>query len=60
MDENLPAAFKGKVALLPSGVAGDDAAILGAGALIWNELRKQGSPLGSPVPARGTAPETYP
>jgi len=59
MDENLPAAFKGKVALLPSGVAGADAAILGAGALIWNELRKQSSPLGSPVPARGTEPETY-
>lgn len=58
MDENLPVAFKGKVALLPSGVAGTDAAILGAGALIWNELRKQENPLGSPVPARGTEPQT--
>lgn len=56
MDENLPVAFKGKVALLPSGVAGTDAAILGAGALIWNELRKQGTPLASPLAARGTAP----
>jgi len=54
MDESLPHAFKGKVALLPSGVTGTDAAILGAGALIWNELRKRGNPLGSPVPARGT------
>jgi glucokinase len=53
MDENLPHAFRGKVALLPSGVAGTDAAILGAGALVWNELRKQGNPLGSPVPVRG-------
>lgn len=53
MDDNLPHAFRGKVALLPSGVAGTDAAILGAGALIWNELRKQGNPLGSPVPGGG-------
>lgn len=52
MEENLPHAFKGKVALLPSGVTGADAAILGAGALIWNELSKRASP----VPARG--PET--
>jgi glucokinase len=52
MEENLPQAFRGKAALLPSGVAGTDAAILGAGALIWNELRKRGNALGSPVPAR--------
>ena len=44
MDENLPQAFKGKVALLPSGVGGTDAAILGAGALIWNELRTRANP----------------
>jgi glucokinase len=50
MDDNLPLAFKGKVALLPSGVVGTDAAILGAGALIWDELRKRSTPLGSPVP----------
>ena len=54
MDDNLPQAFKGKVALLPSGVAGTDAAILGAGALIWNELRKQGHPLGRPLAGRGS------
>ena len=53
MDENLPKAFKGKVALLPSGVMGTEAAILGAGALIWNELRKRG---GSTVPFRGVEP----
>ena len=52
MAASLPHFFKGKVALLPSGVAGTDAAILGAGALIWNELRKRGNALGSPVPAR--------
>ena len=38
MDENLPDAFKGRTPLLPSGVRGADAAILGAGALLWNEL----------------------
>lgn len=48
MDANLPDIFKGKIPLLPSGVPGTDAAILGAGALIWNELRK----LPSGTPAR--------
>jgi glucokinase len=52
MEASLPPFVKGKVALLPSGLAGTDAAILGAGALIWNELRKRGNALGSPVPAR--------
>jgi len=50
MDENLPDAFRGKIPLLPSGVQGADAAILGAGALMWNELRRQGNPLGHPAP----------
>jgi glucokinase len=40
MEENLFPGFKGKVALLASGVAGADAAILGAGALIWNDLSR--------------------
>lgn len=59
MEANLPRAFKGKAALLPSGVAGTDAAILGAAALIWNELRKRESPLASPVPARGSKTATF-
>jgi glucokinase len=32
--------FKNKVKLLPSGLSGGNAAILGASALIWNELEK--------------------
>jgi glucokinase len=43
MDANLPAPFKGQVRLLPSGVTDADAAILGAGALIWNQLRPPGA-----------------
>lgn len=50
LDGNLPDIFKGKIPLLPSGVPGVDAAILGAGALIWTELRKQGNPPGRPAP----------
>ena len=50
MDENLPEMFKGKIPMLPSGVPGADAAILGAGALIWSELRQQGHPSGRPAP----------
>jgi len=60
MAASLPHFFKGTVALLPSGVAGTDAAILGAGALIWNELRKRGNDLGSPVPARNLAQRARP
>ena len=55
LDAGLPHFFKGKVALQPSGLAGSDAAILGAGALIWNELRRRGNAPGSPVPARGNS-----
>jgi glucokinase len=50
LDASLPDIFAGKIPLLPSGVAGDDAAILGAGALVWTELRKQGNPPGRPAP----------
>ena len=39
MDESLPPAFRGRTVLLPSGVKDTDAAILGAGALIWKKLR---------------------
>ena len=35
MEENMLAVFKGKVKLLPSGIEGKNAAILGASALIW-------------------------
>lgn len=37
MEENLLFTFKGKVKLLPSGIQGKNAAILGASALIWQE-----------------------
>ncbi len=38
MEENMMPVFKNKVKLLPSGLQGKNAAVLGAGALIWNEL----------------------
>ena len=41
LEEHLPLIFKGKVAVLPSGLAGADAAIQGAGALIWSELKQK-------------------
>jgi glucokinase len=50
MEESLPDVYKGKIALLPSGVEGTDAAILGAGALVWNELRQRGSLPDHPSP----------
>jgi glucokinase len=50
MEESLPDVYKGKIALLPSGVEGTDAAILGAGALVWNELRQRGSLPDHPAP----------
>jgi glucokinase len=46
MDENLPEPFSGKIPLLPSGVEGTDAAILGAAALMWTDLRWQGASAG--------------
>jgi glucokinase len=39
MDASLPADCRGKVPLLPSAFNGSEAAILGAGALIWTELQ---------------------
>jgi glucokinase len=38
MEACLPDAYQGKIALLPSGLEDADAAILGAAALMWNEL----------------------
>ena len=38
MEENLMEIYKGKVKLLPSGMPEKDAAILGAAALIWQEI----------------------
>ena len=49
LEENLPLIFKGTVRVLPAELAGTDAAIQGAGALIWNEL-KQGGADGVPLP----------
>lgn len=40
MEKNLLQIFKNKVKLLPSGLVGADAAILGASALVWKELKK--------------------
>ncbi len=40
MEENMLFAFKNKVKLLPSGIQGKNAAILGASALIWQEENK--------------------
>ena len=40
MEENMLFAFKTKVKLLPSGIQGKNAAILGASALIWQEEHK--------------------
>ena len=37
MEENMLFVFKNKVKLLPSGIQGKNAAILGASALIWQE-----------------------
>ncbi len=38
MEENMLFVFKNKVKLLPSGIQGKNAAILGASALIWQEM----------------------
>jgi len=40
MEEHLLGIFKNKVKLLPSGIPEGNAAILGASALIWNDLEK--------------------
>ncbi|MCU0411563.1 MAG: ROK family protein [Bacteroidetes bacterium] len=40
MEEHLLGIFKGKVKLLPSGLREENSAVLGAGALIWNDLYK--------------------
>jgi glucokinase len=37
MEENMMSAFKNKVKLLPSGIEGKNAAILGSSALIWQK-----------------------
>jgi len=41
MEKNLLKIFQNKVKLLPSGLQDKNAAVLGAGGLIWNELTKQ-------------------
>ncbi len=40
MEKNLLKIFRNKVKLLPSGLQDKNAAVLGAGGLIWNELNK--------------------
>jgi glucokinase len=41
MEDHLFGIFRGKVKLLQSGLKEDNAAVLGASALIWNELKKK-------------------
>ncbi len=41
MEEHLLGVFKNKVRLLPSGFADGNTAVLGASALIWNDLQKK-------------------
>jgi len=41
MDENLLPIFKDKVKILPSGLQNVNAAVLGASALVWNEVDKK-------------------
>jgi glucokinase len=43
MEENLLNIFKNKVKLLPSQLTKGNTAVLGAAALIWNELEKNNS-----------------
>ena len=40
VDENIMPIFKGTVKILPSGISESNAAVLGAAALAWNELKK--------------------
>jgi glucokinase len=39
VDENIMPVFKGTVKILPSGISESNAAVLGAAALAWNELK---------------------
>lgn len=41
MEQNLLQIFKNKVDIIPSGLKGGNAAILGASSLVWNELKKE-------------------
>jgi glucokinase len=40
VDQNIQPVFKGTVKILPSGIAENNAAVLGAAALAWKELKK--------------------
>jgi len=40
VDENVMPIFKGTVRILPSGISESNAAVIGAAALAWNELKK--------------------
>jgi glucokinase len=44
LEKNLLNIFRNKVKLLPSGLKDENTAVLGASALIWNELMKTGTP----------------
>jgi glucokinase len=40
VDQNVMPIFRGTVKILPSGISESNAAVLGAAALAWNELKK--------------------
>jgi glucokinase len=40
MEESMLSIFKNKVKIIPSALPGGNAAVLGASALIWNEIKK--------------------
>ena len=39
MEKNLMSIFRNKVEILPSGMGENNAAVLGAAGLMWNELK---------------------
>jgi glucokinase len=41
MEENLLLIFKNKIKIIPSSIKGNEAAIMGASSLVWNELKKE-------------------
>jgi glucokinase len=40
VDENIMPIFKGSVKILPSGISESNSAVMGAAALVWNEMKK--------------------
>jgi glucokinase len=59
LEQNLFSIFKNKVALLPSAIAESKAAILGASALIWNDLDKKSKSPWMRLLSKGTDRNRY-